>query len=361
MDRTVRIIYGKDIPKMTRELLSSYGVEKKIPSADAAIVLKPNLVAVSRPEEGAVTHTEIVIETIEYLQSHGFRNITIAEGSWVGASTKEVFALNGYPEIAKKYDVRLLDTKHDKFRTVTSCGMDMEISETILNADYLISMPVLKGHCQTKMTSAMKNLKGCLSDRSKRDFHKRGLMLPIAALNMVVKPDLNIIDSISGDLDFEEGGNPVETDRMILSDDSLAADIFSASLMGYRPEDIGYIKTAGTLGCDISSENIKVLELNKPTEARSSHPTGEALKLGRYTDADDACSACYASLIRALKRLDDEGCLRNVKEKIAIGQGWRGKAPHFGVGACCRGADEYVKGCPPSAADVTAALMEKFS
>ena len=68
---------------------------------------------------------------------------------------------------------------------------------------------------QTVMTCALKNLKGCLPDREKRRFHTEELMRPIAALAAAIRPKLIIVDSICGDLNFEEGGNPVHTNRTL--------------------------------------------------------------------------------------------------------------------------------------------------
>ena len=165
MDRNIRVIYGSDIHAMTRKLLEDCDAAGMIKDKDTAIVLKPNLVTVSDPSYGATTHTEISEAIIIYLQEHGFRNITVAEGAWVGASTEECFRKLGYTRLREKYGIRLVDTKKDEYISVEAAGIPMEISRTILEAGFLIDIPVLKGHCQTRMTHAMKNLKGCLSDR----------------------------------------------------------------------------------------------------------------------------------------------------------------------------------------------------
>ena len=349
---TIYMIYGKDAAAMTRSLLDAYGIDERIKDKER-IILKPNLVTPSRPEEGATTHTQIIITLIEYLQELGKTDITIAEGSWVGASTEEAFRRCGYQRIATEYGVKLLDTKKDSFRTIEYDGMRMEISETILNCDYLINLPVLKGHCQTRMTAAMKNLKGCLSDRSKREFHRLGLMKPIAALNMLIRPELTIVDSLSGDLDFEEGGNPVETDRMMIGSDPMALDILGASLMGYSADDVPYIPMAlGYAGRALSLDDIEIRELNRP-ETGTARPSGAVGRLAAYTNPSDACSACFASLIHALKRLEEAGDIGKLKGKrIAVGQGWKGKAMEIGSGICCSGATHGVRGCPPSASDI---------
>ena len=350
------MIYGKDAGKMTRSLLDAYDLEGRI-RTEEKFILKPNLVVPSKPECGAVTHTEIVTALIEYLQDCGKHDITVAEGSWVGASTEEAFRVNGYPEIAKRYGIRLLDTKKDRFRKTEYGGIEMEISESVLDCDFLIDLPVLKGHCQTGMTCALKNLKGCLSDRSKREFHRMGLSRPIAALSMLVHPQLTIVDSISGDLDFEEGGNPVETDRMMLSEDPLAADMLGASLLGFSPDDIEYLAlTASFRGVQTDVQDLEIRNLNKP-EKGNIMPEGTVRHLASFTEPRDACSACFASLIHALKRLEEEeGTERLAGRRIAVGQGWKGCSMEYGSGSCCSGAIHGVRGCPPSASDILAML-----
>ena len=361
MDNKIYMIYGRDPLSMTRSLLEAVDAASLIGNRSSRIVIKPNFVIADRPENGAVTHTEITVAVIEYLHQNGFEDITVAEGSWVGSRTEDAFRLLDYYGLAKRYGIKLVDTKKDRFRRVESHGISMEIAETALSADFIINLPVLKGHCQTLMTHAMKNLKGFLSDRSKRDFHKFGLMKPIAAISDVIKCGLIISDSICGDLDFEEGGNPVETDRMMASTNAVLLDSYASSLMGYAPHDIGYLKVAHDwrIG-DTDPSRAEVIALNTPV-ASNIRPKGEAQRLSRYTAPDDACSACFASLIHALKRLDDENLLRSLDKKIAIGQGYKGKSPELGVGSCCLAALHSVKGCPAKADDIINMLRSYFS
>ena len=140
---------------------------------------------------------------------------------------------------------------------------------------------------------------------------------------------------------------------MMLSSDPITLDILGASLMGYAPEEIPYITIAAAYsGRSARLEDLEIIELNKP-EKGSARAKGTAGRLATHTDPDEACSACYASLIHALKRLDDEGGLGKLKgRRIAVGQGWRGKSMDIGSGACCQKALHGVKGCPPSASDI---------
>lgn len=83
-------------------------------------------------------------------------------------------------------------------------------------------------------------------------------------------------------------------------------------------------------------------------------PSGAVAALTRTVQARSACSACYASLVRALHTSGVQGL------PIAIGQGWRGiPFDGLGIGACCNCAKERVPGCPPPAEDILRVLSAR--
>ena len=347
-------IFGTDAHGMTKALMEGAEVIKQIP-AGASVALKPNLVVAASPESGATTHAGVLSGAIEYLRDHGVTDISIIEGSWVGDNTGRAFRTAGYDEVGKRYNVPLYDLKHDKTRRVNSPLRPMEICCRALDAGYLINLPVLKGHCQTVMTCALKNCKGCLPDKEKRRFHAEGLMEPIAALAATLKPDLTIVDNICGDLNFEEGGNPVPTGRMMLGTDPVQIDAYGCRLMGLDLDQVPYIGLAEGWGAGtIRIEAGDIIQLNQPTAAADyPAPSGKVASLTRNVQAKSACSACYASLVRALYNS------RPSREPIAIGQGWKGVAfDGLGVGACCNCASRQVPGCPPTAEQILAYLEQ---
>jgi len=187
------INYGDQAKKMVKELLKKIKIEDELESNDL-IALKPNLINATKSDQGATTDPEIVKGVIEYLQHKGFNNLMIIEGSWVGADTDRAFEICGYNKLARDYELPLYNLKNDNFIKKKYQGLEIEIAEKALAADYLINLPVLKGHCQTNITCALKNLKGCISDSEKRKFHRQGLHQPIAYLNKLLKQDLIIID-----------------------------------------------------------------------------------------------------------------------------------------------------------------------
>jgi uncharacterized protein (DUF362 family) len=352
----IYINYGTNLPETTYELMKAANIAKQL-RPDMTVGIKPNLVVARPADGGATTHPQIVEGIIRYVRDAGVKNITILEGSWVGDSTIRAYRNCGYAALAEKYGTGLIDTKQDKAVSRSFSGMTLNVCESALKIDYLINVPVLKGHCQTDMTCCLKNLKGCIPDSEKRRFHSMGLHKPIAALNGVLRPALHIIDSVCGDLSFEEGGNPVVANRILLGFDAVLLDSYGAQLMGYQPEEIGYLRYAKEYGVgDFVDASTEIVELNAERRPKNTAQRSSAAKrYSQYIDEDSACSACYAALIFAL---DKAGPPRG--GRVKIGQGFRGKTPGgFGVGQCTSGCAQYVKGCPPKASDIVEALRAR--
>ncbi|MDD4760566.1 MAG: DUF362 domain-containing protein [Bacteroidaceae bacterium] len=359
MKDKIYIKYGNNPKEMIKKVLSSLKIQDNIKKSDALIGIKPNLVVAKPSTSGATTSPELIEGTIEYLKLKGFNNIAIMEGSWVGDKTSRAFDVCGYTKIAKNQDVLLVDLQKDSYTTCNVNGMKIDVCDQILKLDYLINMPVLKGHCQTKITCALKNLKGCIPNNEKRRFHTMGLHKPIAYLNKAVKSDLIIVDGLCGDLNFEEGGNPVQMDRIIVGFDSVLIDSYVANLMGYAPDEIPYIKIAESIGIgNCLSSKSQICELNENYNTDKIPQSREIERLSKYIEEKDACSACYGSLIHALSRLNEQGILNKFEEKIYIGQGYKQvNSKGIGVGTCTKGFIKNVPGCPPTAKDIIDVLI----
>jgi len=343
-------VFGTDARSMAFRLCEAADLMSMI-GDKKGIAIKPNLVVASPADRGATTHPEAVEGVIQYLRAHGREDITIMEGSWVGASTKNAFEVCGYNRLAAKYALPIVDLKKDAM--VEKDGY--KICRSALESGFIINMPVIKGHCQVRMTCALKNLKGCISDGEKRRFHSLGLNEPIAGLSRALKIGVTIADGICGDLDFEEGGTPTPMGRMLLGADPVTVDSYVCALMGYQLDDVPYIRLAERYGVGSTAwSDEDIVRLNTPEGSGAMAKPGRVVqRLEKLIAADSACSACYASLIHALSRMDEEGTLRRLPGKIYIGQGLRGKAPgDIGIGRCASLCRRWVGGCPPTANEV---------
>ncbi len=360
--KDILIIHGTDYKNMTIRILKRAGLAELIGDRNKRIGLKPNLVVARDPSEGATTHAEILEGVVVYLQECGFNNLTIMEGSWVGDNTRDAFRAAGYERISRQYGVPFKDMQADTWKSCDAAGMDIRICDTAAQMDFMINLPVLKGHCQTLITCALKNNKGLIPNAEKRRFHTLGLHRPIAHLNTVVRNDFILVDNICGDLDFEEGGNPVVMNRILAFRDPVLCDAFVCESMGHKPEEVDYIMLAQQLGVG-SADTAKahMVYLNEDLSAKKMPPmTGRVKKLASYTDSQDACSACFGSLIYALDRLQERGELKKGLPPVAIGQGFRGKTGDIGVGHCTACFSKSLEGCPPKAADMVEFLEKEW-
>ena len=338
--------YGTDYKDMTKRLLAQAGLAQLLPGMDARIAVKPNLAVTSPAEFGGTTHPEVVAGIIEFLQERGYSDIVVAEGSWVGDKTSDAFEYCGYDDLERKYGVTLLDTQKEKGYKADCSGEQLNICECVRHWDFLINVPVLKGHCQTNITCALKNMKGLIPNSEKRRFHRMGLHRPIAHLGSYIRQDFIVIDHICGDLTFEEGGNPVTRNCVMAAVDPVLVDSYVCSLLHYQTSDVPYVEMAAALGagsCDLDSLRLITCE-GEPFEDL---PERDLLDVSYAVDEVDSCSACYGMLLPALDRLKEEGLLEKLPDRIAIGQGHRGKSGSLGVGDCTSGFDFCIHGCPP--------------
>jgi len=346
--------YTDDIVNGTLELLEASTL-KSLVKPGMKVSLKPNMVISKPPSQGATTHPEVAEGIILYLRKLGIEEIEIIESAWIGDNTMRVYKTCGYERLRDKYGVKLIDLKKDRVVKAKSGKYDFAICEKALATDFLINIPVLKGHCQTTMTCCLKNLKGCIPDSEKQRFHTMGLHGPIAWLSKAIKTGFCVIDGICGDLSFEEGGNPVTRNMLICGEDPLLLDTYCAGLLGHRVDDIEYLTIAAGIGVgDVFSKDTTITEQNAKNKPKfDRQATGAAKRLAQYITEDGACSACYSALIQGLKT---SGVIP--REKICVGQGFEGKNGTVGCGNCTKGFDSYIKGCPPKASDVAEFLRK---
>lgn len=360
MDKNeILIIYGTDYAEAVGTLLAEADLAGMIGARDRRIGIKPNLVAPVPASDGGTTHPEVVEGLIRYLQEQGFHRLVMMEGSWVGDRTKEAYEACGYRALSERYGVPFVDMQKEPSEMVDCKGMELRVGRCVRDVDFMINVPVMKGHCQTHVTCALKNMKGLLPNTEKRRFHAEGLHKPIAHLALGVHQDFILVDSICGDLNFEDGGNPTRMERLFAAADPVLCDAYVCSLMGYETGEVPYIGMAEQLGAGSADLNrARIRELNEPVCDLTMPDTRRVMKLSELAEEVDSCSACYGYLIPALDMLDKEGLLKEFPEKICIGQGYRGRSGKLGIGNCTRDFECFLKGCPPTEQEMYEFLKE---
>ena len=235
--------YTKGSNTVRKAIQLSEGFKNLNPSK--SVTIKPNIVTgagAKTPRYGLVTSAELVEELFILLREYGCKKISLAEGSLLipelKASTQSAVEWSGLGELARKYEVDVVDMNQGEFRTFEFGGHKIRISNVPFETDFFINFPVLKTHAQTKVSLGFKNLKGCLHPQSKKAFHRIDLRGMIAMLGQTIKPDLVLIDGIYG---LQKG--PFGQDRHLMNvvvagTDPLEVDVIGSCLIGIDPKSV---------------------------------------------------------------------------------------------------------------------------
>ncbi|MBW2058679.1 MAG: DUF362 domain-containing protein [Deltaproteobacteria bacterium] len=238
------------------------------------VLIKPNLVSwvdKYRFAPFGVLTTSVVLEgLVRALKDFGVGDITIAEGSArqeeMGSETYIIYERLNYAYLSKQYGVRLVDlNQEDHVRTALG-PFTLRIAKRVLDAEFMINVPVLKTHNATKISMGFKNLKGCLAQSSKKACHNPDHPVDeyLVELGSRLYPHLVVTDGIYA---MERGpmytGHAHRTDLVMASRDMFSNDCVGATLVGFQPEQIGHLKGfAGRNGRSLSVDDIEVRGLN---------------------------------------------------------------------------------------------------
>lgn len=261
-------IPGDDIPANVPKLLEAAGgIGKFIGSGDSVGLL------VNSPWKhvGFYTNPDIPISVANACLEAGASKVIVfkpvPEGYWEkGTLHKE----NQQLISSFSYSGERVDTEIKGGMELTK----VELFKDFLEVDVFINIPVAKHHAGTLYSGMLKNLMGVTSSYSNRHMHspdgeytyskKEYLSKCIADLGLLRKPDLCIMDAIECGLNNGPRG-PGETsrpNRILLSTDPVAMDVYASDIAGFYPEDILTSQFAGELKLGKSElADISVLEL----------------------------------------------------------------------------------------------------
>ncbi|GDX80542.1 (4Fe-4S)-binding protein [Deltaproteobacteria bacterium] len=249
----------------TTEVLSTVetmlsGWEAKLPAARGArIVIKPNLNNDLVALTGNCADLRVLAALIEALQRRGYTNLTVADGSNVGVERRNIssFKRLRIDALAEKYGVATVDLNRDEGRRIPlHAGAEPLVANTVLDADFLISVPKVKTHVEAGLSCAMKNWVGICVGQDKRHMHQ-DLGRNIFALSEVVQPDLILVDGLVGMEGNGPGdGDPFRFGYLVMADDPFLNDLVVARLVGLPVAAVPYLqhaRDAGVLDDDLAA------------------------------------------------------------------------------------------------------------
>ena len=180
--------------------------------------------------------------------------IQMGDSRIVGADNVRKARVNwGYDRLAERYGAEYVDLSMDPLEEVEIDGdvvRKIPFPRTLVEADSIVSLPVMKCHHLSTITASLKNQWGCLPT-FRHNFHPV-LHQVIVDINRALKPRFTVIDGTV----VQEGKGPRTgtiriADLVLASPDLVAADAAAARYMGFDPRQIGYIVRAEERGLGV--------------------------------------------------------------------------------------------------------------
>jgi uncharacterized protein (DUF362 family) len=256
--------YSEKLAELLWEGVKLFGLNV----AGKSVLLKPNLVDYV-PGAEINTHPLLITAAAECFRRLGAKAVIVAEGPGHQRDTQLLLRAIGLDQKLKEHGIPFVDLNRDavvktRLRADYSGLKHLWLPRTVLEADFIVSMPKVKTHHWAGVTLSMKNMFGVVPGIKygwpKNLLHWRGIQQCIVDLAATVPIHFVIADAIV----CMEGNGPLtgtrqRLDRIVLSDDPVAADATCARLMGLVPERIPHIsETAKFLG-NMSSDRIEQL------------------------------------------------------------------------------------------------------
>jgi uncharacterized protein (DUF362 family) len=260
--KTIKIFRAKDgISDIVKEAVADSGLRGK-----SKIFIKPNL---SHPEylPGVVTSPELMQQLVGLLRD-GNNEVIVGESNGFNYPCWSAFEKTGAEAAVKKAGGTVINLSEDKVVEVKFQGNTslkrLFLPKTILDADAVVDLPLMKTHEFMAYSGAIKNLFGCVPS-NKRIYLHPYLPEVMYRLYSLFKPQLTIMDARTGiEGNGPTKGKPVKMDLILTGNDALAIDITAAKVMmlNWKETYLNYIaKKTGLREEDIHVEGLQVSDV----------------------------------------------------------------------------------------------------
>jgi len=238
--KTVKIHRVKeDTAEILKEAIKNSALHGK-----QKIFVKPNM---SHPEylPGVVTSPALISELVGLLRDDN-EEVVVGESNGFNYPCRGAFEKTGIEAAVKKSGGTVINLSEDKvvkvkFQSKNCTVKELFLPKTVLDADDVVDMALMKTHEFTMYSGAIKNLFGCVPSNRRIYLHPY-LSEVFYRLYTVLKPQLTVMDArIAIEGNGPTKGNPVKMDLMLTSNCALATDVIASRIMGLKMEEISHL------------------------------------------------------------------------------------------------------------------------
>ncbi|MCJ7424868.1 DUF362 domain-containing protein [Candidatus Bathyarchaeota archaeon] len=198
------------------------------------ILLKPNFNTADAPP--ASSDPEFIKAIVKLLFKHGASKVVIGESSMMSLSTRKVMEETGMLARAKEAGAEVMCFDEGEWVRTDTGGKYLKrvsLPKSASGSKKLIHACCMKTHKWAKFTMSLKSSVGFMKPSERIMLHTRHLEEKVADLNLVVHPDLVIVDGrkcfISGGPACGELRNP---NVVLASGDRIAIDAEAVKIIG---------------------------------------------------------------------------------------------------------------------------------
>lgn len=214
------------------------------------VYIKPNLgitdVRYHAGRQVALADASVVRATVELIRRYFDGEIILGDAS-TGMPNREVFEAVGLDRALAGFDVRQIELNDGPFEEWDVPGQPAmfsryAFSEELRGVDAVVSIAKLKSHVSAGATVCLKNLFGmtpCPVYGTPRRYLHAAIRLPRVLVDVaaIFPPVLNVVDALVSQDGREWGGEPVQTNVLIVGNNVVATDATAIRLMGNDPTD----------------------------------------------------------------------------------------------------------------------------
>ena len=212
-------------------------------SGKRKIFVKPNM---SHPEylPGVVTSPELIREVVGLLRNNA-EEVIIGESNGFNYPCQSAFEKTGIEAAVKEVGGSVVNLSDDRLvRVKIENGValkELVLPKTVLEADAIVDLALMKTHEFAMFSGAIKNLFGCVPSNRRIYLHPY-LNEVFYRLYTIIKPQLTVMDArVAIEGNGPTKGKPVNMNLMLIGNDALAIDVVASDIMGLDLKEIGHL------------------------------------------------------------------------------------------------------------------------
>ncbi|UCC58940.1 MAG: DUF362 domain-containing protein [Candidatus Bathyarchaeum sp.] len=230
-----------DLESALKEALKAADWERHV---QGKVFIKPNLCS-KLYIPGAVTNPKVLLHLVSLLRDR-VEEVIVGESNGYNYCCDDALKITGVEKVVNKAGGKTVNLSKDETVKVqnskTFILRNFSLPKTLVEADSLVDVPVMKTHEFTNYSGAIKNLFGCIPD-DRRIFLHPNFDMVLRDLLVLLEPKFVVMDAtVAMEGNGPNRGIAIPMNLVLTSSDILAMDKLCCEIMGMDWADISHLR-----------------------------------------------------------------------------------------------------------------------